>query len=44
MEKKSPKHDLKLLTIGMFGFDCIRDKNALMQIYKTRGSTPSSLL
>lgn len=23
---KSPKHDLKLLTMGMFGFDCIGDK------------------
>lgn len=23
---ESPKHDLKLLTMGMFGFDCIRDK------------------
>jgi hypothetical protein len=23
---ESPKHDQKLLTIGMFGFDCIRDK------------------
>ena len=24
--KESPKHDLKLLTMGMFGFDCIGDK------------------
>lgn len=23
---KSPKHDLKLLTMWMFGFDCIGDK------------------
>lgn len=23
---ESPKHDLKLLTMGMFGFNCIGDK------------------